>query len=114
MTIMLSTTGRRSGVPQEVTLNAIPDGDALVVTGSKGGAANDPAWALNLRADPMARIRRGRQESDVRARETSGDERARLWRLVCQEFPIYEAYQRRTTRLFPIFILEPLPDPDVR
>ncbi len=50
----------------------------------------------------------------MRAREATGDERARLWRLVCQEFPIYEAYQRRTTRLFPIFILEPLPDPDVR
>lgn len=114
MTITLTTTGRRSGAPQEVTVNAILDGDALVVTGSKGGAANDPAWVLNLRAYPMVRVGRGREESDVRAREATGEDRARLWRLVCQEFPIYETYQRRTTRLFPIFILEPLPHPDVR
>jgi deazaflavin-dependent oxidoreductase (nitroreductase family) len=114
MMITLATTGRRSGVLQEVTLYAFSEGDALVVTGSKGGAANDPAWALNLRADPMARVRRGRQESDMRAREATGDERARLWRLVCQQFPMYEAYQRRTARQFPVFVLEPHSDPDVR
>jgi deazaflavin-dependent oxidoreductase (nitroreductase family) len=114
MMITLATTGRRSGVLQEVTLYAFSEGDALVVTGSKGGAANDPAWALNLRADPMARVRRGRQESDMRAREATGDERARLWRLVCQQFPMYETYQRRTARQFPVFVLELHPDPDVR
>jgi deazaflavin-dependent oxidoreductase (nitroreductase family) len=108
------TMGRHSGMPREATLYAFPDGDALVVTGSKGGAANDPAWALNLRADPMARVRRGRQEYDVRAREATGDERARLWRLVCQQFPMYKAYQRRTVRQFPVFVLEPHADPDVR
>jgi hypothetical protein len=44
----------------------------------------------------------------VGAREVAGDgpERERLWRLVCEGFPLYETYQRRTTRLLPLFVLE--------
>jgi deazaflavin-dependent oxidoreductase (nitroreductase family) len=111
--ITLITTGRRSGQPREIQLYAFPDGDGLVVTGSRGGSACHPAWALNLRADPRARIRRGRQETDVLAREAIGAEHERLWRLVSTSFPMFEAYQRRTTRRFPLFVLEPLGHPDV-
>jgi deazaflavin-dependent oxidoreductase (nitroreductase family) len=111
--ITLTTTGRHSGSPREAELYAFPAGEGLVVTGSRGGAARHPAWALNLRADPQARVRRGRGETEVLAREVTGDEHERLWRLVSDAFPLYEAYQRRTTRRFPIFVLEPLRHPDV-
>jgi hypothetical protein len=59
-------------------------------------------------------VKRGRKEQSVRAREATGADRTRLWRLVCQRFPMYQAFQRRTTRRFPIFVLEPDRDPDVR
>jgi len=36
-----------------------------------------------------------------------GSERDRLWQLVCEGFPLYATYQRRTTRLIPVFLLEP-------
>jgi F420H(2)-dependent quinone reductase len=106
MTITLTTTGRRSGRRREVTLYAWPDGDRLVVVGSWGGAAKDPAWVANLRADPRATVKRGREESSVRAKEAKGRERERLWDLVTDAFPLYASYQRRTSRTIPLFVLE--------
>jgi deazaflavin-dependent oxidoreductase (nitroreductase family) len=105
--IRLIATGRRSGTAREVTLYAFDDGDRLIVVGSRGGDAKDPAWVRNLRAAPLARIRVGPEERDVRAREVDGAERERLWELVCREFPLYATYQRRTKRLIPLFALEP-------
>ena len=107
LTIKLTTTGRKSGSPREVTLYAYQDGDRLVVVGSRGGSAKDPAWAGNLRAEPRATVKQGRDTRDVRAHEVDDDERDRLWALVTKDFPLYEAYQRKTERVIPLFILEP-------
>jgi deazaflavin-dependent oxidoreductase (nitroreductase family) len=108
MRIRLTTTGRRSGEPRSVTLYAFDAGDeALVIVGSRGGAARDPAWALNLRAEPSATVGLAREERTVRAREVMpGDERERLWAIVCDAFPLYATYQRRTKRLIPLFLLD--------
>ena len=106
MQIRLTTTGRRTGRARTVTLYAFDAGsDALVVVGSLGGAAHHPAWALNLRAEPMAVAKVGREERRVVAREVAGAERERLWTLVCAAFPLYATYQRRTKRLIPLFLL---------
>jgi deazaflavin-dependent oxidoreductase (nitroreductase family) len=101
----LTTTGRKTGEQRTVTLYAYPDGDRLVVVGSRGGAKADPAWALNLRADPNATIRIGKDDRAVRAEEATGEERERLWRLVTDAFPLYATYQRRTERQIPLFVL---------
>jgi deazaflavin-dependent oxidoreductase (nitroreductase family) len=105
--IALTTTGRKSGKARTATLYAFEDGPDLVVVGSLGGAAKDPNWAVNLRAQPAASIREGRSERPVRAREVGGEERDRLWELVCAGFPLYRSYQRKTSRLIPLFRLEP-------
>jgi len=104
----LTTTGRSSGQQRTVTLYAWPDDDRLVIVGSKGGAAHDPAWVLNLRADPRATVTTGKTERDVRAREAHGLERERLWELVTDAFPMYRSYQRKTERVIPLFVLEPV------
>ena len=106
MQITLTTTGRRSGQPRAVPLYGFEDGQRLVIVGSRGGAARDPAWVANLRSHPRATVRRGREVREVRAHEVDGPERDRLWRLVCEGFPLYETYQRRTKRLIPLFVLE--------
>jgi F420H(2)-dependent quinone reductase len=108
--IKLTTTGRKSGEPRRVTLYTFEDGDRLVIVGSLGGAAKDPAWAGNLRADPRATVRLDGEARSVRAREVAGDERARLWQLVVKGFPLYATYQRRTKRTIPLFVLEPDPE----
>jgi len=108
--VRVTTTGRRSGEARAVTLYAFDDAERLVIVGSRGGAAKDPAWAANLRGEPNATVKVGREERSVRATEVDGPERERLWELVCAEFPLYETYQRRTKRRIPLFALEPSDD----
>ncbi|HEX7171500.1 MAG TPA: nitroreductase/quinone reductase family protein [Candidatus Limnocylindria bacterium] len=104
--VSLVTTGARSGIPRTVTLYAWEDGESLVVVGSKGGAARNPGWVHNLRAHPRASVRTGSRSSEVDAAEVpEGPERDRIWRLVAERFPLYETYQRRTSRLIPLFVL---------
>lgn len=110
VTVQLITTGHRSGTPRAVTLYAYEDAGRLVVVGSRGGAATDPSWVHNLRADPLATVRRGRTEHAVRSREVEGEERERLWSLATGEFPLYATYQRKTARRIPVFVLEPVTD----
>ena len=106
MQIALVATGARTGTPRLVTLYAWDDGETHVVVGSKGGSARHPAWVHNLRAHPRASVRSGSRSWEVDAAEVpEGPERDRLWRLVVERFPLYDAYQRRTQRLIPLFVL---------
>lgn len=107
MNVGLTTTGRNTGQPHKVSLYAFEDGDCLVVVGSRGGASKDPDWAKNLRATPQATVHQGRKLHQVHAHEAVGKERDPLWKLVTEAFPLYETYQRRTTRTIPLFVLEP-------
>lgn len=111
--LLLTTTGRRSGQPRSNPLLYVPDGDGYVVTGSNWGQPRHPAWSLNLLADPAAMIQVGGVRVPVRARLATGAERERLWRLVVDEWPPYETYVRRAGgRDIPIFRLEPVTAPD--
>lgn len=107
MQIVLTTTGARTGSSRPVTLYAWEDGDELVIVGSQGGAPHHPGWVHNLRAHPRATISQGKQTHDVTAREVTDDpERARLWDMVVERFPLYATYQRRTRRRIPLFALK--------
>jgi deazaflavin-dependent oxidoreductase (nitroreductase family) len=106
VTVTLTTTGRRSGKPHSVPLYAWDDADRLVIVGSLGGSSRDPDWVHNLRADPRATIKTGREVLGVRASEADGSERDRLWKLVVAAFPMYATYQRKTDRCIPLFVLE--------
>ena len=55
--LLLQTTGRRSGRTRTTPVQYLADGDTFVVVASNAGAARPPAWYLNLRANPHARIR---------------------------------------------------------
>ena len=108
MKITLVTTGRRTGLERAATLYAFEDGDRLVVVGSVGGAADDPAWVGNLRAESRAAVTTGRTTRHMLATEVGAEDRPRLWALVCAAFPLYATYQRRTKRTIPLFVLEPI------
>jgi F420H(2)-dependent quinone reductase len=104
--ITLTTTGRKTGKPHEVTLYAYPDGDRLVVVGSYGGRPKDPDWVANLRETPLATVLQRGEEIEHRVEEIDGPERERLWKLVTDAFPLYETYQGGTERLIPLFVLD--------
>jgi F420H(2)-dependent quinone reductase len=77
--LRLHTTGRRSGRPRAVILGYIEDGTSLVTLAMNGWDRADPAWWLNLRADPHATVDLTTGAHPVTAHEATGPERDRLW-----------------------------------
>ena len=78
-TLWLTTTGRRSGQPRRVVLGYVEDGDNLVTMAMNGWGAAEPAWWLNLQAQPDATLRTRDGVRQVHARRAQGAERERLW-----------------------------------
>jgi deazaflavin-dependent oxidoreductase (nitroreductase family) len=62
-TLVLATTGRRTGEPRRTCLIYGTSGDDFVVVASKGGADEDPAWFKNLQADPSVGVQVGTRRS---------------------------------------------------
>ena len=108
--LRLTTRGRRSGEPRTAMLTSpVQVAGAYVVVASRGGDDHDPAWFVNLRADPRVLVAvGGRAAVPMRARILPDDERAALWPEVTARYPGYAAYQRRTERVIPLVALEPL------
>ena len=105
--VLLTTTGRRSGKRRTTPLCALPHGDDFVVVGSFGGMDRDPAWWLNLEAQPHAWLQVGRAQHNVTARLASPEERTSLWAELTARAPGYLDYERRTERQIPVVILHP-------
>ena len=105
--VLLTTTGRRSGRRRTVPLCSLPRGESYVVIASYGGLDRPPSWWLNLQRDPHATVQLGRTTRAVVARETTSDERNRLWAEVTAIAPGYLGYERRTSRRIPVVVLEP-------
>ncbi len=105
-TLVLATTGRRSGQPRRTGLIYGREGEDLVVIASKGGAPEHPAWYTNLQAEPRAAVQVGEERFDVRARTADVDEKARLWPQMAQIWPQYDEYMRKTDRDIPVVILQ--------
>jgi deazaflavin-dependent oxidoreductase (nitroreductase family) len=105
-TLLLTTTGRRSGQPRETPLIYGRDGDRYLVVASKGGAPAPPLWYRNLAAEPAVELQVRAERFAARARVATTDERARLWPVMTAEWPAYDDYQARTEREIPIVVLE--------
>jgi deazaflavin-dependent oxidoreductase (nitroreductase family) len=106
----LTTTGRTSGRRRSTMLTSpVQIGDALVVVASRGGDDHHPAWFLNLEADGDVRVAvAGKPSVPMRARVMSDAEHDELWPVVTARYPNYAAYQRRTDRVIPLVLLEPV------
>jgi deazaflavin-dependent oxidoreductase (nitroreductase family) len=103
--LLLSTEGRRSGVPRTTPLIHRTDGEDWIIVASKGGAPEHPSWFENLTANPEAVIEVKGDQVPVLARTAEGEERARLWSLMSEVWPAYEDYQSRTAREIPVVVL---------
>jgi deazaflavin-dependent oxidoreductase (nitroreductase family) len=105
-TVLLTTTGARTGRPRHAAVAFLWRGDEMIVVASKGGAPHHPGWYHNLTANPRVRTRyRGADEQRV-AREATGTERDALFREAAATFSNFAAYQERATqRTIPVMIL---------
>jgi deazaflavin-dependent oxidoreductase (nitroreductase family) len=106
--LLLTTTGRRTGNETTTPLIYEQDGDKYVIVASKGGAPEHPGWYRNLAKTPEVEVQVKDEVFKARARTAEGEERERLWKLVNQQWPDYDAYQTRTEREIPVVVLERL------
>lgn len=103
--LRLTTTGRKSGLPRSTNLLYYPHGSDYVLTGSNWGRPNNPAWTLNLRANPKAEIALAGRPVDVSARELEGEEYDRMWAELLRFWPGYEMERAEAGRALPVFVL---------
>jgi len=106
-TLFLLSTGRKSGQVRRNALFYLEDGPNLIVVASNAGAESDPAWWLNLKAQPHAEVELGTERRPVRARAATVEEHARLWPRLVAASPNYDEYRRTASRPIPVVILEP-------
>ena len=107
-TLMLETTGARSGKPRQAILGFLPEGDdAWLVIAALAGAARNPAWLHNLGADPNAVIQLpDGQRVDVRAETLAGDDLEAAWKRLEVDAPEFPKYRAKTDREIAIVRLQ--------
>ena len=105
--ILFTHKGNKTGAVRKTPLMRVKVANAYVLVGSQGGAPKDPVWVHNLRANPDIELRDATVVQKMRVREvTDPGERAKLWTAAVAAFPPYAEYQKKTTRLIPVFIAE--------
>jgi PPOX class probable F420-dependent enzyme/deazaflavin-dependent oxidoreductase (nitroreductase family) len=106
--LRLTTTGRRSGDPRSVIIGYYEDGPNLVSMAMNGWGAAEPAWWLNLQADPQAVVElAGDVRRDVVARPAVGAERDRLWQRWRDLDKNLDSYAARRPQETAVVVLEP-------
>jgi len=106
--LLLTTTGRKSGERFMFPLFYGTTGDSYFVVASKGGAPQHPGWYRNILANPDVEVQVGTSKMKARARTAAGEERAWLWAASLEFWPPYADYQRKTEREIPVVVLEPV------
>lgn len=107
--LRLTTTGRRSGEPRQVIIGYYEDAPSLVSMAMNGWGAPEPAWWLNLQADPRAVVElAGGIRRKMLARAAVGEERERLWQRWRQIDRCLDDYAARRPRETAVVVLEPL------
>ena len=109
-TLLLRTTGRRSGATRTNGLVYARDGDDYLVVASNGGADRHPAWLHNVGANPDVEVQVGRERRKGAARivEPTDPSYERLWQIVnANNRDRYSAYQKQTSRPIPIVVVTP-------
>ena len=106
--LLLHVPGAKTGQPRVTPLLYTPRGEDFVLVASKAGAERHPAWYHNLVAHPEAEVEVDGGLIPVSAHEAEGAEREELWRLVNDNYPGYDVYQRRAgARRIPVMVLTP-------
>lgn len=105
--LVLTTTGRRSGLPRQTPLACLPEGDRRwYVVGSNFGKEHHPAWTANLLAHPEAEVAVRGRSVPVRATLLSEDERAAVWPRLLDVWPAYDDYTALSGRELRVFRLD--------
>ena len=105
-TLLLTTTGRRTGQSHTIPLIYGRDGDRYLVVASRGGAPRHPQWYTNLIDHPKVQVQVLADRFTARARPATPDEKPALWKTMTSVYPAYDEYQTRTSRDIPVVVIE--------
>lgn len=103
--LMLTVTGRKSGLPRSTPLLCVPYGDAILIAGSYFGGPKEPLWVKNIEANPDVTVRFKGRTSPMHARLLAGDDRAAAWQAMLKTWPNFAKYEERTDRHIKVFEL---------
>ena len=106
--ILLTSVGAKTGKLRKTPLMRVEHEGEYAVVASKGGAPEHPVWYYNLAKNPHVELQDGPVKKDYQAREATGEERAAWWERAAAVWPDYNAYQTKTDRQIPVFILTPI------
>ena len=104
---LLTTTGRKTGEPRVSPLLFWREGNRIVLIASQGGAAKNPMWYLNLKADPKVSVQIKDEVLHLTARDATEDERTQYWPKMTQMYSSFDDYQSWTDRRIPVVICDP-------
>jgi len=106
-TLLLETTGRKSGQPRVSPLLFARDGGDVIVVGSNFGQAHHPAWTGNLLASPAATVITAGTRIPVTAVLLEGEEARSAYQRMVEVTTVYAEYRGRTNREIRVFRLVP-------
>jgi deazaflavin-dependent oxidoreductase (nitroreductase family) len=106
--VVLTSIGARTGKLRKTPLMRVEHDGSYAVVASLGGAPTHPVWYYNLLAHPLVELQDGPIKKEYVAREVSGEERDAWWTRAVETWPDYDAYQERTSRVIPVFVLTPV------
>ena len=106
-TLVLVSTGRKSGLERRQPLVHQPVANGWAVVGSNWGQEHHPAWTHNLLADPEAEVEVDGRTVPVRARLAEGGERDAIYGRFEKLSPNYREYKGWSGgREIRVFVLE--------
>ena len=108
--LVLTTTGRRTGRPRRTVLVYARQGDDMVVVASNYGGDRPPAWLLNIRTQARVEVLVARRRTTAAAREVTADDPRypALWALVnAHNHDRYTEHQRSTARSISLVVITP-------
>ena len=109
--LLLTTVGRRSGDLRTMPIFFMADGDRYVLVASNAGNSHDPAWLMNIHANPAVSVELRGKMQRMSARLASDAERAELWPRLIVMFPKWKMMAEHSPRQFPLVLLEQLGAP---
>ena len=104
--LLVTMTGAKIGRTITLPLAYSTDGKRIVVIASYAGAPHNPSWYHNLVAHPVVTVELGKEKYQAKATVTAGAERDRLFKQQADLLPIFNDYQKKTTRRIPVIVLD--------
>jgi len=103
----IETTGRKSGTKRTAILGYYEDGPNLFTLAMNGWGEPEPAWWLNLQANPNATLVLPEGRRAVTGRAATGEERQRLWSTMAEKDPNLDSWAERRPRGTAVVVFEP-------